>query len=288
MLKNVETRVGLFVLMAIGVFAYMGFQIGAFRFDRYKYNTFQLYFKDVGGLVRKAQVKIAGVTVGWVEKVDLPVTNETIAVATIMVHNNYSLYQNAYAIVRQDGLLGPKYIELIPGDSLLVKLQSGALLQKPSVETASFDELMITCKTIAGNVLDITESFKNAVTGQNGVNHIGDMVSNLSHTAEKFAVFSDMLESSIAKNTEGIEDLFSLGTNVKNITQVLQSDVLPSFQTSIEKISDVFDRDFDRIANSLSATADTLTDTVTQAKEGFNFVSSVAQKVDEGRDCLVN
>lgn len=86
---NVETRVGIFVLLALGVFAYMGFQIGAFRFDRGSYSKYTLLFKDISGLARKADVKIAGVKVGWVEEITLlPDDHLTVARAVVMIKKN--------------------------------------------------------------------------------------------------------------------------------------------------------------------------------------------------------
>ena len=49
----------------------MGFSIGVFRFDRGNYYAYTIGFNDISGLVRKAEVKIAGVKVGWVEDIIL-------------------------------------------------------------------------------------------------------------------------------------------------------------------------------------------------------------------------
>lgn len=286
MFKNTETRVGLFVLIALGVFAYMGLQIGAFRFDRGKYNTYELYFKDISGLSRKADVKIAGVKVGWVEKINLIPNGTMTAQAKISICNTYTLYTNAYALVRQDGLLGPKYIEIIPGDHLLSPLQSGDTLSKPSIEQPSVDELMMQFKTIATDVQQVTHSFKEVLGGPQGEDQLRGLMNNLSNTAEKISQFADMVQNTVLRNDERIDDLFSIGTNIKQITQTLQTDVFPSFQTSIEKISNVFDRDFDRIANSLTSTSESLTETASEAKAGLRSISSVAEKIDEGKGLL--
>ena len=69
----------------------MGFQIGAFRFDRGQYNTYSMYFKDISGLSKKAEVKIAGVKVGWVERTNL-LPDEMYAEAEVMIKKNYKLY----------------------------------------------------------------------------------------------------------------------------------------------------------------------------------------------------
>lgn len=67
---------------------------------------------------------------------------------------------------------------------------------------------------------------------------------------------------------------------------MLQQDMFPSFQQSIEKISQVFDRDFDRMATHLSATSQSLETAANEAKESLGKVSSVVQKIDEGKGLL--
>jgi len=64
---KVETRVGFFILCAIGIFFYLSINIKAFRFDKNKYHEYITYFDDTGGVSTKAPVRIAGVEVGWVE-----------------------------------------------------------------------------------------------------------------------------------------------------------------------------------------------------------------------------
>ena len=68
---NQETHVGLFILVAVGIFLYLSINIRAIRFDKDQYNTYKAYFDDTSGLNVKAPVKIAGVDVGWVEEIKL-------------------------------------------------------------------------------------------------------------------------------------------------------------------------------------------------------------------------
>ena len=145
-----ETKVGIFVLLAITTFIVMVLGIGAFRFNGSSYNEYTVEFKDVAGLSKKAGVKIAGVEVGRVAKIDL--SNGSMPKAIIMVNKRYKLYENSYAVVRQEGLLGTKYIEIIPGDPLLPELVPGSLIAKSGREAVSVDDLLYKFKNIAQSV----------------------------------------------------------------------------------------------------------------------------------------
>lgn len=274
------------MLTALAVFMYMGFQIGAFRFDRSQYDLYSIYFSDTSGLSRKAAVRIAGVKVGWVESIELIPDTENKARVSVMIKNEFSLYLDSHAIVRQDGLLGPKYIEIVPGDPLLHRLDPGSVLQKPSVEPVSIDDIMLRFKEIAANVQEVTDSFKEVLGGPSGKENLQTIVTNISTTAEQFASFSDIMNRSLIRNEDNLDALLNIGTAVNRVANKLEGDVLPSFQESIEKISNVFDRDFDRIATHLSTTAESIDATASQAREGLRSISSVADKIDEGKGLL--
>ncbi len=271
MIGKVETRVGIFVLLALVVFGYMGFHIGAFRFDRGQYAQYILFFKDVSGLARKGDVKIAGVKVGWVEKVNLVPNDPTQAEVIIMISKDYSLYSDAYATVRQDGLLGPKYVEINSGDPLLRKLQPGDPLSKPSTEPVSVDELMQQFKKIATNVDEITTSFKDVVGGAEGREQLQSIFDNVQTSVERLSSVSDVLDRALVRNEDHLDTFMQIGTTV---------------QTNLDKISSVFDRDFNRVATKFESTAGALEDASLQARDGMRSISSVAEKIDEGKGLL--
>lgn len=283
---RIETRVGIFVLAALGVFIYMGFQIGAFRFDRARYAQYTVYFTDISGLSRKADVKIAGVKVGWVEQVSLLTDYELKAEAKLMILKDYALYNDAYAIVRQEGLLGPKYIEVIPGDPLLHRIEPGGALGQPTKSAVSVDELLQQFKTIATNVSDITDSFKDAVGGPEGKEQLKAIFDNLQMTSERLSSFADVIDRSVNRNEDNFDTLLSIGNDIRRVSEKLERDVFPSFQTSVEKISNVFDRDITRIATKLESTAQALEEASIEARDGFRCINSVADKIDEGKGLI--
>ena len=287
---KIETRVGIFVLIALAVFGYMGFKIGAFRFDRAQYTKYILYFRDISGLSRKAAVKISGVKVGWVEEIKLlPGVDSKVdsrAEAIVMVSEDFPLYQNACAIVRQDGLLGPKYVDLVPGDSLLRKLDEGESLQKSGVDPVDLDDLFREFKEIAGNVREVSESFRDALSGPHGTDQIKSFITNLETAADKFSTVTTIIERSFVRNEQNIDAFLEIGSNVRMLSDRLENNVFPSFQDSIEKISNVFDRDFGRIASRVEITTEALEEAAAQARDGLRSVSAVAEKIDEGKGLI--
>ncbi len=295
-----ETRVGLFILLALGIFFYMTFHIGVFRLDTANYKPYTVYFEDVSGLEKKAAVKIAGVKVGWVESIEL-IQNDLKAKAHIMVLKRYELHRDAYAVVRQEGLLGNKYLEVVPGDPMLPELHSGEALTKPSKSPVSIDDLLHQVSNIASNIEDVSESFKESVGTAVGRENLKGIVENLAVAAERLAAFSDVLDRTASSNEENINTMISdfrdfaremrenmptLGSDLRRLTEQLETSVFPAMQNSAETIANAINRDFDRIATTLEGTSSSFAEAATEAREGLRSVGEVATKINEGKGLL--
>ena len=281
-----ETYVGIFIVGAIGVFIYMGFQIGSFRFDRDNYRPFVIYFKDISGLSRKADVKIAGVKVGWVEEIKL-LTDETVmAQAKVMVERDYILYENASGLVRRDGLLGVMYLEINPGDPLLKPLSDGEALQKPSRTPADIDEILHKFKKIASNVEEVSETFRDAMGGAQASENLREIFTNLKNVTNRMATVTDILERSFTRNEDNIDKILEIGKEFKRLSDSLTDEVLPSLKDGIENIAQSFARDFNKVTSKIESTISAFEDASIEARDGLRKFGSVAEKLDEGRGLL--
>jgi phospholipid/cholesterol/gamma-HCH transport system substrate-binding protein len=257
-----ETKVGLFVIIAIGIFIAMTIGIGAFRFSSSGYTPYKVSFDDVSGLSKKAEVKIAGVKVGWIEGIELTPNGK--AQADIMVNKRYDLYDNAYAIVRQEGLIGTKYLELVPGDPMLPKLPSGNALARPGREAVSVDELLFKFKNIATHVEQVTDSLKEAFTGQEKSDQLKSMIENLSSASAKIDKISTSLDNVFTDNEETFRKTM---------------DNLNSFTTTLKE-------DLPTLKDSFSSSAETITKAADEAHQTFNSITSISQKIDDGKGLL--
>src|SRR5690349_6113928 len=81
-------------------------------------NIYSATFSDVLGLREGDDVRMAGVRVGKVEKIELdrdPKTKKSTAKVTFIVQRNQTLYGNTKALVRYQNLIGQRYVALAPG-----------------------------------------------------------------------------------------------------------------------------------------------------------------------------
>jgi phospholipid/cholesterol/gamma-HCH transport system substrate-binding protein len=257
-----ETKVGLFVIIAIAVFIAMTVGIGAFRFTSTGYIPYTVSFDDVSGLSKKAEVKIAGVKVGNIESIEL--TSNGKAQAKILVDKKYDLYDNAYAVVRQEGLIGTKYLELIPGDPMLPKLHSGNTLARPGREAVSVDELLFKFKNIATHVEQVTDSIKDAFTGQEKSEQLKSLIENLASASAKIDRISSSLDHVFTDNEDNLRKAIE---NISSATNSLKDD-LPLIR--------------DNVTNS----TESLTRAADEAHQTFSSITSISQKIDDGKGLL--
>jgi phospholipid/cholesterol/gamma-HCH transport system substrate-binding protein len=148
------------------------------------------------------------------------------------------------------------------------------------------DDLLHKFGNIANNVESITDSFNGVVGGARGERQLHEIFDNINATAQSLAAFAAVLERSFVKNEDNLDMVMRLGEEIKRVADRLDDKVLPAFQESIEKISAVFERDFDNVTHNLSKTARALEEASLQARDGFSSLTSVTEKIDEGKGLI--
>ncbi len=127
-----EIRVGLLLLAALLVFAWLATQVGGMR-GFGKTFTVEVVFDDAAGLVNDSAVKVAGVEVGSVQRLEVDFDH---AVATLVLEQEAGLRRDVRAQVRARSLLGEKYVALFPVGRDAPLLQEGDVIEEtlPAVE----------------------------------------------------------------------------------------------------------------------------------------------------------
>ncbi len=107
-----EVRVGFLVFIAIIGLFYMSFKIGTFGMFGGKGYEIKVAFNNTNGLDPRSSVQIAGVVVSKVRHIELEGYK---AVATLFVRQNVRIPVDSTVSIKTQGMLGDKYLEIIPG-----------------------------------------------------------------------------------------------------------------------------------------------------------------------------
>ena len=109
---TVEFIVGLFGIVGVLCFAYLAVNIGSIKLSSAGYYQIYAEFDNISGLKIGAPVEIAGVSVGEVVAVDL---KNTSALVTFEIEDNVKLREDDIASIRTKGIIGDRYVKIIPG-----------------------------------------------------------------------------------------------------------------------------------------------------------------------------
>ena len=275
MLLRKETIVGVFIISAVGVFFYMSFQIGTFRFDKLRYNSYFIYFNDISGLAVKADVKIAGVKVGWVDSVELLNNGQQVR-ARAMIFKEYKLHTDAFGTVRQEGFLGSKYLEIVPGDALLPTIRSGGTLMKPSNDASSVDQLLQQFKKISSNIEDVTVSLKNVIGGERGQEKLEQTIHSFTNATDQLAKVSDTLNTLIDRNQNSLETIL---VDVQEFSRELKTR-FPTLAQDLSNASNSISNDFHNLSTSLTGTSKSLEDISSKVSNGKGVIGRLINDQD--------
>ena len=119
---NIEMITGLFVILGAAAFTWMTVSVAGVSFTGQEGYTLTARFASISGLREGAVVEAAGVRVGTVAGIGFdPETYE--AIVQLRINEGVPVQEDAVAAVRTQGIIGEKYIKIVPGgfDELLTE-----------------------------------------------------------------------------------------------------------------------------------------------------------------------
>lgn len=159
-------KVGIFATVCLVILAVLIWKIEDINPFAEEGRRVDAVFDSVAGLDEKASVRVAGVRVGRVDGVGLDGRKARI---TLLLEQPVEMPQGTFARVANLGLLGEKYIEIVPGPAGGPPLPPGAVL--PGVTPPSIDEAIAKLNEIGDSIKGVTGSFEGADLG-GGINRL--------------------------------------------------------------------------------------------------------------------
>lgn len=253
---NQAIKVGLFVAICLAVLGVLIFKVEDLRLFGSEGRQVVALFDSVAGLNDKAPVRVAGVRVGQVEGIGLEGRRARV---TLLLEEPVDLKEGARATIANAGILGDKYVELIPGPSDAPPLAEGTVIEGETPVTFDealqrFDSLGQSLQQITGDVsrqgdlgqtirrllanLEATSADVRALVAANR-DQVDATVANFERFSEILARelprltdqvggLLDQVDSVVAENRDEFRD------SLENIRQVSEN-----IQTSVENLNDI-------------------------------------------------
>jgi phospholipid/cholesterol/gamma-HCH transport system substrate-binding protein len=258
MLKlNPEARVGIFVLVGIILLVYMSLRVGGIRFGREEGYEIFIKFNSAAGLDKDASVRVAGVEIGRIK--DIALQNNK-AKVTLRIKPEVKIGKDFTAVLKTKGLLGERYIELVPGSPNAPSLEHGGELTRITTYT-DIDKLIGVLGDAAADIKKATESIGNVFGGSEGQASLKNIITNIEEIAER-------LNKIVTTNDE------KFGRIVSNL-EVFSADLKGRGPDILEGLKEVADN----LNQVIAENKDTL-------KDGFGNLKSATQKLGETMDTI--
>ena len=114
--RKIEFYVGLFVVIGLFCTGYLFIVLGEINFIKDSRYPVYAYFTSVSGLTTGARVEMAGVEIGIVSNVSID-KDRMLAKVEISIDKNMELSEDIIASIKTSGIIGQKYIDILPGGS---------------------------------------------------------------------------------------------------------------------------------------------------------------------------
>jgi len=228
-----EAKVGLLVIVGSMVLLYMTFAVGKYQFGENRGYLLQATFDSVAGLDAKSAVRLAGVKIGSVERVEL---EKSRAKVVMRIDPEVQIPRGTEAMIKTMGLLGERYVEFVPQTS--TALQAGTAERSPyyqpdervqaTVSPSDVDKLINQLSSISDDIKHVTASLRQVFGTERGAHSMQDILGDLRQSMANIKDFSHTLRSDggelVAKLDELITSLNGVvGENRDNLKVTMEN-----------------------------------------------------------------
>ena len=287
-----EAKVGLFVIIGVVLLVVMSLRVSGVKIGRGKAYVITVKFDNVAGLDLDAPVLIGGVEVGRVKEILL---DDFQAKLILKIHPQAVIADDFTAMIRTKGLLGEKYVALVPGSKDASPLKHGGEITRTATYTDP-ERLATQLSEIADDVKDVTKSLSKVLGGEKGEATLRNIFQNIETTITNLNNTVIAINKTFSKNEEKFG---SMVNNLEAFSQVLNksgTQIAKKLETVTVSLDEIINENRVNLKESLANlrvasikfqdTLDSLQRVVPQFEETFASLGSIAEKIDRGEGTI--
>ncbi len=265
---STELKVGIFIIagfLGLGVIAKT---IEPLKFSSKKVEAvYYVVFDNVAGLAKEAPVMVAGVNVGKVD--DIKVLPDGKAKVKILFTKKAPVRQDSYAVIETMGLMGEKYIEIIPGPVDSPSLSSGAVIAR-SRSAISTDQLL-------AKIYRTVDDLQKSLVAPDGENRIARLLDEITRLTNQVTLM-------VGDNRNNLKELVQ---NLKILSEFLKTDV-PEISENMKSVTAQLNEmvvenrdDVRETVENLKTASREIPDVAKKAKRIAEEVDNITAKISE-------
>jgi len=262
-------------------------KIGQLAFQQNAGYDIQVQFISASGLKEDVPVEIAGVEIGRVREISLDGNK---ALVTLTIRQDVKLTRDVTAAIRTKGILGDKYIELIPGSPSAPPVQAGEKIVRTKAAT-DMDTLINTLGEVADDIKLITTAFTHVVGGDEGEASIRVIMDNLK---ELVITLNDTVRKNQADITKTVRNFSDFSGKLKDISDENTDDVhtiVANIRQASENIQTLI-ADLNQITSTINTGQGSIgklihkNETVDNLNTALVSLNHITEKINQGEGTL--
>jgi phospholipid/cholesterol/gamma-HCH transport system substrate-binding protein len=291
-----EARVGIFVLLGLIVLTFFTFRVSKWGLIAEKGYRLTVDFDTAAGLEPKSDVKMAGVPIGKVEEIEL-VGNR--ARLVLRIHRGIRIPIDSIGSIQTQGLLGEKYVEILPGKDAQRNLPAGGQVAN-TLSPTNLDEMVRKLSAIGDDVKKFTETLSATFGTEEGKKALGDILRDVRATTaslrtvvqgneqrfERILANIDRLSADLSDISAGNkQDVRATIANLRVFSDTLKTET-PSLVRKLEEMSE-------RVSGVVGDNRENLKESIKNLKAAsarldntLDAAGKVMAKIDRGEGTL--
>ena len=252
--RSIEVRVGIFVAICLTAIAGMILKFG--KYERLATKSYQItvVFSNVGGIVRDANVLYGGIAVGKVRDITLDQQGLLKVNVKLDVYETVKIRKDAKFVINQSGLLGDRYIDVMPQGATAPFLKPGDTVEgSTSVDLSeAIHGIVDVLHQAAGTIQRVDKAIQRideTVLSRQSLEHIDSSLANIDVASSNAISLTVSLRSVVDENRGKVDNTLTKFSDVadnlnqtsKNIDQVVTSNQ-DDIRTATKKLAESAER----------------------------------------------
>jgi phospholipid/cholesterol/gamma-HCH transport system substrate-binding protein len=259
--RSVEIRVGIFVAICLTAIAGLILKFG--KYERLGTKSYQLtvVFSNVGGIVRDANVLYGGISVGKVREITLDQQGLLKVNVKLDIYETVKIRKDAKFVINQSGLLGDRYIDVMPQGATADFLGPGDTVEgSTSVDLSeAIHSVVDVLHQAAGTIARVDKAIQRideTVLSRQSLEHIDSSLVNIDMATSNAVTLSLSLRGIVDENRTKVDNTLTkfsdaavnLNQTSKNIDQVVTANQ-DDIRTATKKLAESAERLNDILAH---------------------------------------
>jgi phospholipid/cholesterol/gamma-HCH transport system substrate-binding protein len=239
--RSVEIRVGIFFAVCLAMLAALIWEFGKYEpLTRHTYDI-NVVFSSVGGIVEDASVLYGGIKVGSVHSIALDQTGALKVVVKLSILETVKIRKDAKFVISQSGLLGDRYVDIIPQSATAEFLKPGDSVEgSTSVDlTEAIHSVVDVLHQAAGTIERVDKAIQRideTVLSRPVLDHIDSALVNIDTVSSNAVGLTVSLrgivdenrgkvDSTLTRFSDAANDLKQASSNIDQVVIANQDDI---------------------------------------------------------------